>query len=137
MTAGRNSIKLAGLLCAALLAVSAIGEEASFRPFRLPPSACVTESSASGGGWLESGVVSLTYVQTEASFMSEMSRQGWKFVHSTTVNEGVAAGTNRRRLLLWRLGSREMTLMLWRIDVGKTGFSWGIAEAHKTEKRRV
>lgn len=124
-------MKLAGFFCAVFLAAVAADGDALFRPFRLPPSARVTESNLSAGGWLESGVVMLTFVQAEAGFMSEMSRQGWKFVHSTTLNEGLTAGTSRRRLLVWRLGDCEMTLMLWRIDVGNTGFSWGISNGEK------
>ena len=131
MTAGRSDMKFAALLGVALLAAVAAGEEASFRPFQLPPSARVTESSCSAGGWLESGVVKLTYVQAEASFMSEMSRRGWKFIHATTLNEGMTAGTSRRRLLLWRRGRQELTMMLHRIDVGWTGFAWGMSNAGK------
>lgn len=137
MTAGRNDMKIAGFFLAAFLAAVAAGDEATFRPFKLPPSAYVTESNLSGGGWLESGVILLTYVQAEAGFMTEMSRQGWRFVHSTTLNDGMTAGTSRRKLSLWRCGRRELTLMLWRIDVGKTGFSWGIAEAKENEQRRI
>jgi hypothetical protein len=129
MTAGRSSLKIASLLGVVLLAAAAAGEEASFRPFQLPPSARVIESDCSAGGWLESGVIRLTYVQAEASFMSEMSRRGWKFVHATTLNEGMTAGTSRRRLLLWRRGRQELTMMLHRIDVGKTGFAWGMSNS--------
>lgn len=122
---------LAGLLCVSLLAASAADGETSFRPFQLPPAARVTASDPSCGGWLESGVIGLTCVQAEASFMSEMSRRGWKFVHATTLNSGVSAGTARRRLLLWRRAGHDLTIMLSRIDVNKTSFSWGLAKTGK------
>lgn len=121
-------MKLASLLGVALLAAVSAGGDASLRPFQLPPAARVMESNFASGGWFESGVVKLTYVQAEASFMSEMSRRGWKFVHATTLNDGMTAGTSRRRLLLWRNGRQELTMMLYRLDVGVTGFSWGMSD---------
>lgn len=129
------------IVSAALFATVASAAEAPSRPFLLPPSARAVKSDGGQEGWRENGVVALTYVYAESSFRSELSRRGWRFVHATTLNDGMVAGTSRQRLLLWRRGGRELTLMLRRVDVGKTAFSWGLSmpsenSAGKNKKER-
>lgn len=96
------------------------------RPFVLPLSAHVTQTSVKNGGWTEAGTIGVVFVQAEGSFKSAMAQSGWKFLHKVSLG-----GYNVRSLYTWRKGNRELTLMLWRIDVGKTGFSWGLAKAGK------
>jgi len=129
------------IVSAALFATVASAPEATSRPFLLPPSAYAVKSDGGRGTWRESGVVALTCVQAESSYRSEMSRRGWRFVHAITLNDGMVAGTSRQRLLLWRRGGQELTLMLRRVDVGKTAFSWGLSRsgensAGKSKKER-
>ena len=96
------------------------------RPFTLPVAAKSVETSKDGKGWLERGVISASFVQTEASFKSAMAQSGWKYLHAVALSKG-----NRHTLYTWRRGGNELTLMLRRIDVNKTSFSWGLA---KTER---
>lgn len=95
-------------------------------PFRLPLASVVTEKSRDGKGWQEQGVVGVTYVQAEGQFKSALARDGWVFLHKVPL-----AGLNSRALYTWKRGASSVTLMLWRIDVGKTGFSWGVANNGK------
>lgn len=94
--------------------------------FRLPPTAYVAERSKDGKGWLEQGIVSVTFVQAEGQFRSSLARNGWRFLHAIPL-----AGHGGRTLYTWKRGSQELTLMLWRIDVGRTGFSWGVSKSGK------
>ena len=109
------------------LTASLVTEAAEGRMFRLPLAACIVEKSKDGNGWLEQGVVGVTYVQAEGQFKSSLSRDGWVFLHKVPL-----AGPNERALYSWKRGRLSVTLMLWRIDVGKTGFSWGVADADKS-----
>lgn len=97
-------------------------------PFVLPPSAKVVERGAEGNGWLESGVMSVSFVSAEAQMTTALSRSGWSFVHRVPMPErgnGVVCA--------YKKGSEELMLMLWRVDVGKTGYSWGIAGSGKSK----
>ena len=96
------------------------------RPFLMPMTANVTETSKDGKGWQEQGFVGVTYVQAEGQFKAALSRDGWVFLHKVPL-----AGLNSRALYTWKRGGRSVTLMLWRIDVGKTGFSWGVSTEGK------
>lgn len=96
------------------------------RPFTLPIAAKAVETSKDGKGWLEGGVMRVPFVQAEASFKSAMAQKGWKYLHAVALSKG-----NFHTLYTWRRGGDELTLMLRRIDVNRTAFSWGLA---KTEK---
>lgn len=99
------------------------------RPFVLPIAAKAVEQSKDGKGWREGGVMFVPFVQAEASFKSAMAQSGWKYLHAVALSKG-----NRHTLYTWRRGGSELTLMLRRIDVNKTSFSWGLA---KTENQVI
>ena len=94
--------------------------------FRMPISAKVTERSADGKGWREQGVLDVTFVQSAGQFKAALAQDGWRFLHAVPVG-----GANMRSLYSWKRGNQTVTLMLWRIDVGKTGFSWGVSTEGK------
>ena len=94
------------------------------RPFILPIAAKAVEHSRDGKGWLESGVISVPFVQAEASFKAAMAQSGWKYRHAVALGRG-----NTHTLYTWSRGGNELTLMLHRIDVGKTAFSWGLSNS--------
>lgn len=96
------------------------------RPFTLPIAAKALEQSKDGKGWLESGVIKVPFVQAEASFKTALSQGGWRF--RSVVKLGRASGHS---LYTWQRGGNELTLMLRRIDVNRTAFSWGLANVGK------
>lgn len=96
------------------------------RPFALPIAAKVLEQSKDGKGWLESGVIKVPFVQAEASFKTALSQGGWRFRNVVTLGRA-----NGHGLYTWYRGGNELTLMLRRIDVNRTAFSWGLANAGK------
>lgn len=96
------------------------------RPFALPIAAKALEQSKDGKGWLESGVIKVPFVQAEASFKAALSQGGWKLRNVVTLGRA-----NSQNLYTWHRGSNELTLMLRRIDVNRTAFSWGLSKAGK------
>ena len=119
----RNLVGLAVLM---LFLAAPVVAWSGARPFTLPIAARSTETSKDGKGWLESGVMRVPFVQAEASFKAAMAQRGWKRVHAVALGKGYA-----HTLYTWRRGGNELTLMLRRINVNRTAFSWGLA---KTEK---
>lgn len=99
------------------------------RPFTLPVAAKAAEQSRDGKGWQEGGMMSVPFVQAEASFKSAMAQRGWKYLHAVALGKG-----NTHTLYTWRRGGNELTLMLRRVDVNKTSFSWGLAKNRKIKK---
>ena len=117
------------LFLSVVLSVFSITPTEKFaRPFVLPIAAKVTEYSRDGKGWLESGVMTVPFVQAEGSFKAAMTQSGWKFRHLVSLS-GRSRGAHT--LYTWLRGGNELTLMLRRIDVNRTAFSWGLAKAGK------
>ena len=101
---------------------------ASFRslaaPFVLPLAATVSETAADGKGWQSSGTVALSFVQAQARLTTSIAAAGWSHLH--TINLG-----KDRQLDAWSRGSEELTLMVWRIAPGRSGFSYGVSKGGK------
>lgn len=121
MELGVAHIRYAICLMALLL-----GGALEARPFTLPLSARIVSASDDGKGWVEAGEMSVPYVQALASFRSELSRQGWAFVHAIPLSPD--ASVDRRTLCLWRKGGCELTMMFMRVGVSRTSFTWGVSK---------
>jgi len=90
---------------------------------RMPVSAVITESDDSGKTWRRNGVMPVTYVSTVNQMRACLKGQGW------VVKQAIPLGRkNDRTLINFENGKQKITVMLWRIDLAKTGFSWGIVE---------
>ena len=98
----------------------------------MPIAAKAVERSKDGKGWRESGVMTVPFVQAEASFKAAMAQSGWKYRHAVALGKG-----NTHTLYTWNRGGNELTLMLRRIDVNKTSFSWGLAKTEKQKKGKL
>ncbi len=116
---------MAHIRCAICLTALFLGGALEARPFVLPLAARIVSSSDDGKGWVEAGEMSVPYVQALASFRSELSRQGWAFVHAIPLSPDASA--DRRTLCLWRKGGRELTMMFMRVGVSRTSFTWGVS----------
>ena len=121
---GRTLYMMAMFQLVAVLPCSAPAGQGGIVP--LPVSARQLDGGQDGGGWQEQGFLPVTFVHAEGQFKSLMAQRGWRFLHSVPIAPG-----NTRTLYAWRRGNQEVTLMLWRIDVGKTGFSWGVSSAKR------
>ena len=105
--------------CMAALAVDA-RESVPPAPFTMPVRAKVTETAADGKGWMASGEIAVSFEQAKAQFGSKIAAAGWTHLHA------IALGRNRM-LEAWSRGSEELTLMVWRIAPGRSGFSYGLS----------
>lgn len=111
--------------------LSVVGQSGTICP--LPISAHVTTESPDGKGWLQSGCMPVTLASARQQFASCLTAAGWHFVHSIPIEP-----QNNRILFLWRREGKDLTMMLWRIDVGTTGFSWGVgARGQQTTPRQA
>lgn len=101
---------------------------ASFRslaaPFVLPPAVTVSETAADGKGWQVSGTLSVSYVQAQARLTTSIAAAGWSHLHTINLSKD-------RQLDAWSRGSEELTLMVWRIAPGRSGFSYGVSKGGK------
>ena len=121
--------RLSGLSFLALALAVPFVAWSDARPFALPIAARAVEQSKDGKGWLESGVMAVTFVQAEGSFKAALAQNGWKYLHAVALGQG-----NSHTLYTWRRGGDELTLMLRRIDVNRTAFSWGCQRLKKGGK---
>ena len=105
------------LCMAAAAAFAAAGPDS---PFVLPLTAKVTETSADGKGWKAGGEVELSFEQAKAQFASRISAAGWSHLHSIPLGRD-------RVLETWTRRGQELTLMVWRLAPGRSGFSYGLS----------
>lgn len=105
-----------------LLLVLAAGTVPAAEPFRLPVGARVMSTAADGKGWSASGEVNAPLVQARARLMSAVTAADWTFLHEIPLGR-----RNERRLLAFRRGAYELTVMVWRVSVDRSGFSYGLS----------
>ena len=72
------------------------------------------------GGWQEHKEFPLPLTAAKLRIITKFERQGYTLKHE------IELGKHKERLLmLWEQGRKQMIVMLWRIDVDKTGCSIG------------
>jgi len=84
---------------------------------RVPPEQNIKPSV----GWPESGEIPLSFVSARKKLAVKLAKKGWCHVH--TINLG-----KDRKLESWDRGGEELTLMVWRMGTGRTGYSLGITK---------
>lgn len=105
----------------ALMALTAGGVPAA-GPFRLPIGARTTKSAAVNGGWQVSGEIGVPFVQARARFMSAVTAAGWTLRHEIPLSKG-----NDRTILAFMRGGYELTLMISRVSITRSAFSYGVS----------
>ena len=89
----------------------------------LPRQAEVIFRSPDGRGWLQTGIVTLSYSATVRSFSARLESQGWKLEKTIDLSQG------RRQyceLFVWRQEKVKIMVMLWEDNPQQCGFSWGV-----------
>lgn len=90
---------------------------------RMPVTAVITESDDSGKTWRRNGAMPVTYTSAVNQLRACLTGQGW------VVKQIIPLGRkNDRTLINFEKGKQKITVMIWRMDLAKTGFSWGIIE---------
>lgn len=85
-------------------------------------------ASGGGVGWPESGEMSISFEQAKIKLAVKANADGWRHVHT------IALGKDRV-LESWERDSEEMTLMVWRISAGRTGWSKGVTPKAGTDAK--
>ncbi len=71
-------------------------------------------------GWTESGEVEYSYAYARTWLGHKMRLDGWR------CKVGFTSGVKREmEHSVWEKNGRKMQMMIWRIDVNKTGYSLG------------
>ena len=112
----------------ALMALAAGGVLAA-GPFQMPIGARTTKSAAENGGWQVSGEIGVPFVQARARFMSAVTAAGWTLRHEIPLAKG-----NDRTILAFMRGGYDLTLMVSRVSITRSAFSYGISRTD--DKRR-
>ncbi len=112
------------IACMAALAADA-RERVPPAPFTMPVRAKVTETAADGKGWKASGEIRVSFEQAKAQFGTKIAAAGWAHLHSISLGRD-------RMLETWSRGGKELTLMIWRIEPGRSGFSYGLSSKSGT-----
>lgn len=109
---------LKAVLLIVLIAAAGVSPAAA-GPFTLPPGAKVAEA-ADAKGWQANGTIGLSFVQAKARLGTVISNAGWSHLHTIELSKD-------RILEAWSRGAEELTVMIWRISGGRSGFSYGIS----------
>lgn len=119
---GGRAARSAALLCVlSLLPFLSFSSFAAPAPFALPLAATLAEGDAKAGGWKASGTVAVSFRQARAQFAVKIAAAGWTHMH--TINLG-----KDRTVEAWQRGGEELTLMIWALGPGKSGFSYGVSK---------
>ena len=98
-------------------------------PFTLPVRAKVVETAADGKGWRASGEIAVSFQQAQAQLVAKATAAGWVHIHTIPLGKD-------RILEAWTRGGEELTLMVWRIAPGRSGFSYGLSSKVGVNSKR-
>lgn len=70
--------------------------------------------------WTNSGEMQLSFAAARVRVISKYEGAGFMLKHEISMGK-----RNTRCLMLWEKGDFKTIVMLWKIDVGRTGFSTG------------
>ena len=133
MTSGGLSLASAALCC---LTASAVRVETAYDHkegsyyARQPVTFTVTVKDDAGAkvtqaqdgkGWLGSGSLPLSFTAAKARLGTAISAAGWAHLHTIELSKD-------RVLEAWSRRDEELTVMVWRIAAGRSGFSYGISK---------
>ena len=110
-----------GLVCASFAVATVCAKDVSLR---LPVNAVVVSEDVSGTTWRQNAVLRVTYTAAVNQLKAVIGQQGWRLKQELTL--GTAASD--RSLIVFTRGKTDITVMVWKISVGETGFSWGASE---------
>ena len=85
---------------------------------QLPRTAAVLQEDDSGKTWRRSGEMGCAFPLAVTQWDSRLRYQGWKCQDSIPLDEF-------RSLTVWQKGEHFITVFLWQIRIGHTGFAWG------------
>jgi hypothetical protein len=118
----RRILVYIAVVCSAVFTVAA-------EPFRLPVSAEPDASAPTSGGWTSSGTMRVAVDLARRQLAVKLAASGWRHRHTIPLG-------GDRTVESWTRGKNELTLMTWRIAVGRTGYSFGITRQTRGDRRQ-
>ncbi len=109
------------ILSAALLAAFALAAASIRADPAMPDGFVATWTDDSGLAWRETGSLPQSLSNAVESVKAAMKAQGYSLRHDI-----FDKAFPDQRLFLFLKGDEEATIMLWRIDAGSSGLSWGV-----------
>ncbi len=71
-------------------------------------------------GWTTTGELAYSFAYARNYLGHKLRLKGWE------CSLGVTAGKGRNiEISVWERDGKKLQLMIWRIDSGRTGYSWG------------
>ena len=95
---------------------------------KMPDGFVATWTDDSGLSWRETGSLPQTFSNAVESVKATMKSQGYSLRHDI-----FDKAFPDQRLFLFLKGDEETTVMLWRIDAGSAGLSWGVTRTSGSE----
>jgi len=92
-------------------------------PFVLPDNVSVVATNTTGKTWRMNGSSTNRVDGLKKQFKLNIQRSGWKFLHEMPMNK-----EKDRFLVAWKKGDENLILMIWPLEGGGSGFSWGIGK---------
>jgi len=89
---------------------------------RMPVGFEATATQSENSTWREFGFLPVSYVMAVEAVKAAMVAQGYKEKHDITSDENAG-----RRVMLWEKEGEKIILMLWEIEIAKTGCAWGVS----------
>lgn len=93
---------------------------------QLPRTATVLQEDDSGKTWRQSGEMSCAFPLAVTQWDSGLRYQGWKCQDSIPLGQ-------YRSLTVWQKGEQVITVFLWQVRIGQTGFAWGERGSEQSE----
>lgn len=78
--------------------------------------------------WKENGAFAVSFATAKNRVRAKMAAAGYHEKHEIKMGQ-----KDDRVLILWEKGDRKIIYMLWKIDVDKTGYSWGEWDGGKSK----
>ena len=113
----RNSLLI---LTSLLLACTALAQGGKAQPPAERPGPFDLLGKKPSGGWEESNEMPYSFAAAKLRMKSRMERRGYSLKHEIDMGK-----RNESCLMLWEKDGKQTIVMLWRIDVDKTGYSLG------------
>lgn len=70
--------------------------------------------------WHKNETIDLPLAMAKRQTIAKMENKGFTLKHDIPVND-----KKDKFLMLWEKGNKQVIIMIWRIDIDKTGMSWG------------
>lgn len=109
------------VLFAIILAVFGLAAASIHADPAMPDGFVALWTDDSGLSWRETGSIPQSFSNAIESVKATMKRQGYSLRHDI-----FDKAFPDQRLFLFLKGDEEATIMLWRIDAGSSGLSWGV-----------